>query len=132
MTQTKENAGVIVAGVLASAAAIVGLILWGRSRKLDQMRQDDPTAPIPAATQVGMWPDLKVGAIVSVAPERAPMIPSPFSAFPEVPGVVDFLLTDRELVSVLFGVKGISSASVTIPRTAIVRMISAPLPVLQA
>ena len=109
--------------LVVTGAALVGLVLWGRSRASAAMGRDDPGSPLPSPSPVGPFPSLQVGQLVLVD-SAAARLPPPFDLLPQQAATVDMLLQDPLLVSVTVGIPGVQSFSGTIPRSAILRVIS--------
>jgi hypothetical protein len=118
MSREGENLPVIVIGVLAAAAACVGLVMWGSARA----SKAAPSSPgVPRPEPVGMFPDLKVGDTV-VVDTAAANVPADV---PTIVAIVDLVLVDPTLVSVQ--AVGVSFRG-TIPRVSILRVLPPPPP----
>lgn len=124
---TRDDSIMIVAGLVFGG--LLGGLIWLGARKAPAASSPlpslpgDPSSPI---IPIGLFPDLKAGdgLIVDAA---AASLPAPFVGL--VPATVD-LVTDRSLVSVraLSATLPPSTFSGTIPRSAIVRVLSSVLP----
>lgn len=130
MRRRRANPGAVlpaVIGVLVTAGALGGLVLWGKSRaasQREQMAKDDPTVD-----PIGFFPSLKVGDLI-VVDTALGRLPPPFSSAPKVPCEVDMVLQDPAVISVKCPpgprVPGVPFFSGTIPREAILNVLSPP------
>lgn len=103
----------ILIGVGVSLAAVVGLVAWGVSR--------GKALAGPAAQNVALFPDLKVGDIVLVDATKANLR----SALAQIVCTVDLVLTDPSVVSVRETAPLVPPGEHgTIPRDAILRVLS--------
>ena len=110
-----------VIGVVLSAVAIVGLLLYGRNAAAAAKRDPPPgTLPLPKLEPLGFLPGLKVGDTVVIDTAEANTGP-PSNALPFLVCQVDMLLIDPTLVSVA-AVAGTFKG--TIPRSAIKKVLS--------
>lgn len=83
----------ILIGVAVTGAAFAGLLLWGSRRAKSGPPQE------PLVIPAGMFPDLKLGDLVLVDAVKG-RLPPPFDVGGLVLMQVDFILTDKFLVSV--------------------------------
>lgn len=82
----------IVVAVLGFGAAFAGLLVWGS-------RRASSAPPDPLVIPAGMFPDLKLGDVVLVDAVKG-RLPPPFDVGGLVLMQVDFVLSDKFLISV--------------------------------
>lgn len=116
MKSKDQNTTTILVVLGACGAAVAGLLWWGHSKKLAAMGKDDPIGPV--AERIGFFPDLRLGDVVIVDGLAAKMT----SDRRAVRAVVDRILSDRTLVSVVAADPALLGFRGTIPRSSILRV----------
>ncbi len=110
----------IILGVVVTGAAVAGLVWWGHHRELSPAVT--PRGADPGPSNVGPFPDLRVGSPLLVD-SAAANLPPPFVGV--VPAIVDQILSDPFVVSVRAVAPSGTPFAGTIPRSSIVRVLTA-------